>query len=208
MRRVAAWTSRHRFSGLLSLGLVLGLGLPSMSQAALVRYTYTATLDTGATLGAADVSQGLFKAWADVEAASASPTFSSTSPLRFSIVKDSSTYQGVLTNFSGIQSNSGTPLVQFNNSVNLQALGVTGTGSYFDLTATTAYSVTNTAILGSPMVTSIGTLTLSNGFVGGTGTMSRAAVPEPGQVALGVLAAGYALISAGRRRWARSTAQC
>lgn len=190
---------RRRFNGLLVLGLALCLGGPTTASAALTRYTFTATLDNGSTLGATDVSLGLFTAWADVEASSASATFASTTPLRFRIAKDSSTYQGVLTNFSGIQSNAGTPQVRFNNSIDSQALGVTGAGSYFDLTETTAYSSTNTAIVGSPMVTTLGSLILTNGLVGGTGTMTRGAVPEPSQVAMGALAAGYALIAAGRR---------
>ncbi len=86
--------------------------------------------------------------------------------------------------------------------------GVSSYPSYLDLRGTTTPSATGGVALSfQTWATSAGTLTMS-GFVSapaGTVVRGAAAVPEPSQVALGVLAAGYALITAGRRYRSRSS---
>lgn len=95
-----------------------------------------------------------------------------------------------------------------------EALGLgsrTAASAYFDLAATSAPIAADRQLLVTPnapdagYVTSLGALVIKGSIYTNTATMTRtaAAVPEPGQVALGLMAAGYALLTAGRRYRAR-----
>lgn len=215
---------RHRFRGLLILGLALSLGLPTASQAALMRYTITTTLRAGSNLNGVNVGGQVFTAYADINSSSAttvtkpSSTFATAdsqaaliSPVWFQV---GSSPVGTITGLNTLSSHyerdydpesgyqSATTL--FDGPGGTLALDGNGT-QYIDLRQTTVpLQVSGTFLVWgeTTLATSMGALFFNAGG-GNPGTITRAAVPEPSQVALAALAAGYALISAGRRCRAR-----
>ncbi len=210
----------RRSLSLLILGLALGLWLPTASQAALLRYTLTTTLGAGSTLNGQLVGGQLFTVFANIDSGSAitvsnpSPTYATatsraplSSPLWFQV---GNSQVGILTGYNNLSSDyerdydpdygysAGKVYFTANDT---GGIGLDGDGNdYLDLTQTTVPVQVSAPFVrygDNPYATSLGDLVFAGASL--PATVTRAAVPEPGQVALGALAAGYALISAGRR---------
>lgn len=198
-------------AGWLVLGLCLGLGLPSMSQAELVRYRFTAKIGSG-TISLTDgnstyasLNSGTLTATGYID--STQVQGNQNAPLiglvNYQVIVGPDSYVGdfAASSFGMLFSSVGDGVFFNRSDGGGSPLGVNyDSGTVLDLTETSAAQIQSTAFSTSSWALNAGSgRTLQISSFGSPGTMSRAAVPEPSQYAMAALAAGCALVSAGHR---------